>query len=301
MDLGSLAATDLNLLVALHALLDAGGVTAAARRVGVTQPAMSRSLARLRELFGDPLLVRSGRGMVRTPLAIELGPPLAQLLERVATLLEPDGPFDPRAPRRFRVAMVDYAGAVVLPNLARSLAADAPGVALDVRPLAEWDAVASALARGTLDAAIGFEHDVPASLERRELLRDRFVCVVRRGHPRVGKRLTLRRYVELPHVLVSSRGPVTGVADVALARRGLARTIAVTVPHFMVAPQVVRRGNAIATLAERIATLAPAGLRLFEPPLEIPGFTLMLAWHGAQGASVARTWLRERIAATVIP
>jgi len=295
MRLRQLAAIDLNLLVALHALLETGSVTVAAGRVGITQPAMSRSLARLRALFDDPLLVRSGRGMAPTPLARALAPSLAAAIETIAAVLEPGEDFDPAVARTLRVAMVDYAGAVLLPRLLAGLADEAPRLRLEVLPLTAWAPIPAELAAGRLDAALGFAHDLPEALEREVLLDDRFVCIARRGHPRIKKRLTLGQFVDLPHVLVSTRGRVTGAVDVALARRGLARHVAATVPHFLVAPQVVRHGDFIATMAARIVDLAPAGLRRFEPPLDIDGFALALAWHPSQRDSKVHRWLRERI------
>ena len=293
--LRSLAATDLNLLVALQALLETGSVTTAAGRVGVTQPAMSRSLARLRQLFGDPLLVRSGRSMAPTPFARALAPELAETMGRLVALLEPGESFDPEAERTVRVAMVDYAGAVLLPSLVEHLAEVAPRLILEVLPLTDWRTSAADLATGRLDAAVGFGHDVADLLECETLVEDRFVCIVRRGHPRVRKRLSLRAFVDLPHVLVSTRGRVRGAVDVALAQRGLERSVAVTVPHFLVAPQVVRKGDCIATMAERIVALAPQGLRRLEPPLPISGFSVVLAWHPTQRESRVQVWLREQI------
>ena len=298
-NLRRLAAADLNLLVALAALLEEQSVTRAAARVGITQPAMSRALSRLRSALEDPLLVRAGRSMRPTPRGRELAEALPPVLQQLAGILTPAKTFDRHASHRFRLAMTDYAALLVLPGLQRRLARTAPRVELEVVPMQQWDGPASELASGELDGAVGFGHDVPDALDHDVLLEDTFVCAVRRGHPRVRKRLTVRQYTETPHVLVSSRGRVTGAVDVALARHGLRRHVAMVVPHFLVAPRVLLGSDYVATLARRIIQLSPSGLRCFKPPVEIPGFSVVLAQHPLQKASVPHAWLRGMIASSV--
>lgn len=290
-----LPGVDANLLVALDALLREGHVTRAARRVGLSQSAMSHALARLRAVFDDPLLVRTARGMTLTPraqaLAQRLGPALAEL----DAVLGPPEPFEPRAlEREFRIAAIDFAQLVLIPPLLAALARAAPRVELVVLPPAE--PVERALADGAVDLAIGLHRDAPA-LEQRQLLTERFVCVVRTGGGS-RSRMTLKRFSELPHVLVSPRGRVPGAVDAALRRRSGARRVALTVPNTLAAALVVAESDAVLTVAERVARLALRGLpvRLFTPPIALAPFRVTMLWHPRLGADPAHTFLREMLA-----
>lgn len=290
---------DLNLLVALRALLAERHVTRAARAVGLTQPAMSHALARLREALGDPLLVRSGAGMVPTARAEAMRAPLERALEDLASAVAPPAPFDPaRASRRFHLAASDYVELVMLPALLARVRDEAPGIDLRVT---NYDAKTTRdLGDGKLDLAIGFRGATAGAspgLYTQRLFGDRFVCVVREGHPRVGKRLTLDTFLELPHALVSPRGESGGIVDDALALQGKRRRVAAEIPHFLVAPYVIRETDLVLTLAERVARIfVPAlGLRQLPPPLELPSFSMVLLWHERQHADPAQRWLRDLV------
>lgn len=290
---------DLNLLVAFDALLGEQSVTRAARRLGLSQPAMSSTLGRLRRLIGDPVLVRTRARMVPTPRAMELVGPVREILRQVEVALSAPAPFDPaRTKRRFQIATNDYVEVVLLPMLVRALARDAPGIDLDVRPLGT-EYPDDALQTGKLDLAIGFAYNAPAELHSEILFEDRFICAARRDHPGIASRLTPRQYADLPHVMVSPSGGVTGVVDNALALHGLERRVAVTLPHFAVAPHVVAQSDCIVTLAERVARrfadILP--LRLLEPPIGLPGFRIAMAWHERNAVDPAQQWLRERLRA----
>ena len=292
-----LGGVDLNLLAALDALLAEQRVARAAARVGLSQPAMSRALGRLRALLGDPLLVRDGARMRTTPRADALGPRVRRILAEVkATLLEA-APFDPAADRRtFVIATNDYCGAVLLPGLIQRLRREAPLVDLKVRALGPSTPV-EALAEGALDLAIGTFLEGTAGLVEQVLLEDGFVCVVRAGHPLARPRLTLRRYAEAEHLLVSAPGEGPGVADLALAERGLARRVAVRVPYFLVAARLVASTDLVLTLPRRLAEVvaADAGLVLLKPPLPLPRFEVTLVGHPRAAADPALAWLRALI------
>lgn len=293
----NLSRIDLNLLVAFDALLSEQSVTRAAQRLGLSQPAMSSALGRLRRLLDDPVLIRTPTRMVPTARAMELVAPVRQILQQVESALATPAPFDPASStRRFRIATVDYVELVLLPALLRELSHTAPGVALDISLIGP-DYPEEQLQNGKLDLAIGFAHNLPPELHSRILMKDRFICVVRADHPGVGKRLTLEQYVALQHVMVSPRGSVTGVVDQALATQGLERRLAATVPHFLAAPHVVAHSDYIVTLAGRVARIYAAFLpiRLVKPPVVLPEFRIAMAWHARAEHDPALTWLRETL------
>ncbi len=300
----NLGALDLNLLRVLDALLGERHVTRAARRVGLSQPATSHALARLRAALGDPLLVRGhGGALVPTPRAAALQPRLRAALDAVAAALRGDAPFDPATARAtFRIATGDYAEMVILPGLMARLARDAPHVDLRVIPAPD-DRVA--LAAGEIDCVLAPRRapsEAVGGYERR-LFDETFTCLVRRGHPAAAQRLTLARYEALPHLLVAPRGTPGSFVDDALAALGRRRRVALTVPHFLVAPHVVAATDLIVTLASRIADVVagPLDLVALPPPLELPGFTMSLWWHERNHHDPAQRWLRDAIATVATP
>jgi LysR family transcriptional regulator, transcriptional activator of nodD3 and syrA len=299
---GGLAGLDLNLLVVLDALLAERHVTRAARRVGLTQPACSHALGRLRRALGDPLLVRGpGGAMVTTPRAEALAPGLRAALAELATAVAGPPSFDPATARRsVRIATSDYAELVVLPALIAALGRDAPGVDVWVVPLPTTRyAQLAMLASGAADLVIGPpRRDGPAGIYERRLFDERFRCVVRRGHPAGGRRLTLARYCALSHVMVAPRGTAGSVVDDALAARGRRRRVAVAVPHFLVVPHLVAASDLVATLAGRVvdAYADTAGLVVMAPPIELPGFAIAMTWHERLHRDPAQRWLRDQVA-----
>ncbi|HET7503106.1 MAG TPA: LysR family transcriptional regulator, partial [Kofleriaceae bacterium] len=212
-----LAGVDLNLLTALDVLLDEQNVTRAAKRLGVSQPAVSHNLRRLRELLGDPLLVRTPRGMQATPRAHELRPAVRAALEAAEAVLQAAPRFDPaHAERRFVLGMADQAAFQLLPPLLARLAAEAPGITLQLRPPPLE--LSAALAEGEIELVIGVFGDAPSGIRSEALWEERFACVVRRGGPGSRAPLDLRRYLALSHLLVAPRGRPGSVVDDLLAR-----------------------------------------------------------------------------------
>lgn len=294
----NLGAVDLNLLVALRALLEERHVTRAARRVGLSQPAMSHALARLRELFDDPLLVRTKRGMQPTPRAEEIAPALARALEDLGRIVAPPERFEPtRSKRCFTLVSDDYSELVVLPKVLARAWKEAPNIQLRVRPIhARWN---DDLVEGRVDFALVPARTGPAlrDVVVQKMFHEDFVLVVRADHPHVKKKLTLAEYLALPHALIAPRGEGGSVVDTALGRLGgRSRRVAVEVPHFLVAPFVVRETDVVLMLAERIAkAMANAlDLRVLAPPdeLGLNGFDIYLAWHGRQRNDAAHAWMR---------
>lgn len=284
---------DLNLLRALDALLDERSVTRAAQRLSLTQPAVSGMLTRLRESFDDPLFVRTQRGIAPTLRAQALACPVKELLGTIETLLRPQD-FDPAtADVTLRIASTDYAlQAVVVPYLAE-LRRQAPRVRVAVVP-AQHLPLLERLERGEIDLALVSPDNTPADLYARRLFDERYVCVLRAGHPDARRRrLTLDRFCALDHALVSyDGGSFQGVTDEALAKLGRERRVMLSVTSFLVLPEILCASDLIAVVPERLVTHAE-GLVVLPPPLDIPGFTKTVAWHERTHRSAAHRWARQ--------
>jgi DNA-binding transcriptional LysR family regulator len=292
---------DLNLLRALDALLEAESVTGAARRLGLTQPALSRALARLRAHLHDPLLVRVGRRLTLTPRAREMARPLRQALQQLGATLAERPPFEPgRCRRTFRVATVDYGAAVLVPPLVNRLAVAAPGAGLVI--VNQREDFSAALESGALDLVVVPRRDAWAGIVWRPLFEDRFVCLVRRGHPTLRKRkpLTLAAYCAFDHIVVAPQGGGgASPIDAALARLGRQRRIAVRVPSFLLAPRVIATSDLILTIFSRVIS-DPGGdsLRALRPPLPLPGVSVSLAWHENLASDAEHAWFRDIVSQT---
>lgn len=296
-----LGGLDLNLIVALDALLRERHVTRAARRLGVTQSAASHSLARLRRLLGDPLLVRgAGGALFATPRAEQLGPAIGRALAGIADALRSPAAFEPGTARRtFHVGAADYADAVLLPRLAARLGKVAPHIDLFTHAYQDWGD--ARLLDGSLDLVLGPPRGVlrPAGSYEKAILIEQFTCIMRRGHPLARKRLTLARYCATPHLMVAPRGALGSFVDDALAAAGAQRRVAVAVPHFLVVPHVIAATDLIATLANRLVALLGPGLGLVRkpPPFPLPGFSIAMAWHERNHHDPAHRWFRDELAA----
>ncbi len=287
---------NLNLLVAFDALIEERSVTRAARRVGVSQPALSASLHRLRELFGDPLFRRAAHGLEPTPRALELAAPVRQGLRLLGEALSPPS-FDPASARRgFVILASDYVEFVLLPPLLRQIAALAPGISLEVKPWGLHE-IPPQLARGEADLLIGFYDQVPPQHSAKPLFEEEYAVIARRRHPKIKTRLTLARYLECGHVLVSEKSGSPGSVDRALAAQGKSRRVAARVSHFLLVPMLVARTDLVAALSRRVAEpfAAALKLRLFPPPLSLPKSRIGQAWHDQMTADPGHRWLREQI------
>ena len=292
-----LSSIDMNLLLVLRALLSERHVTRAASRVGLSQSATSHALARLRELYGDPLLVRSGSELRLTPRATRLLPTLERGLSDLQAALDGEPVFDPsRAARRFSIGMADYMQAVVMGPLLSRLASDAPNVDLTINTYPNLE---EQLGSGAIDLALTVAApQPPRTLSIASIFEDDFVCMVRRDHPIVKKKLTLERYVELRHLVVAPSGTPGSIVDTELERRGLSRRIALRVSNFLIAPIVICETDLINTMPTRLAQQAARNypLRLLPPPLPLPRFGLISLWHPRLDNDPAQRWLRELVA-----
>ena len=285
---------DLNLLKALDALLDECNVTRAASRLGVTQPAMSGMLTRLRENFGDPLFVRAKHGIVPTQRALELSAPLKQVISQIGALLQPPS-FDPlTANITFTIAATDYAlRAVALPFLS-ALKQQAPHIRIALVPVDDKQ-VQLQLERGDIDLALLTPESTPPDLHAKNLFDEHYVCVLRQGHPAMQgrKQLTVSQLCELDHALVSyTGGGFRGVTDEALEKLGQQRQVSLSVKSFIILPEILRASDMVAILPSRLVA-GMDDLMVFAPPIEVPGFTKVAAWHERTHRDVAHRWLRE--------
>jgi len=293
-------AADLNLLVAFGELLRGPSVTAAAARLGVTQPAMSRTLARLRKTFGDPLFVRTASGLRPTPRATALQPLLEEVLEGAETLIAGPERFDPgTAQRTFVIGTADYGEAVLLPPLLRRLTSEAPGVRLRlaVVPMP----LDAALERGEVDLAWTPRVHAPRTVVWTRLFDETFAFVVRREHPVLKQGpFTLDRYLSLLHLAIAPVGRSSGnPLDDLLARMGRKRDVVATVPSFLVVPSLLAASDVGATLPQRVITATAERYDLVSLPIPFPaqGFSMHQAWHERMRKDPGHAWLRQIVTA----
>jgi DNA-binding transcriptional LysR family regulator len=294
----NIAAIDLNLLVVFEALYAELSVTAAARRLGLSQPATSNALARLRRTLGDPLFVRVGRRLQATPRADALARRVQRGLGELREALAADQSFEPaRSSDTFTIATADYFEMFVVPVLCQRLADVAPAVTLRVVRLTTEEPPAG-LRTGEIDLAISVFRDVPRGYNYEPILSDTFVCLLHQRLAGTRTRLSRSWFVRLPHVLVSPGGGVRGQVDEALARYGLARFIRATVSSFATAPLIAAQADVIVTAPTRVAGLLarPMGLQVFPPPVHVPGFLVTQCWHQRVDRDPASLWLRRMVA-----
>lgn len=285
---------DLNLLRAFDAVLHEGSVTAAGERLGLSQPALSNALSRLRRLLDDPLFVRTPGGMRPTPFSQRLAAPVRQALDLIQTTLSQQAAFDPRTSQRsFRLQLSDVGEIVFLPALLERLEREAPGVRIDTGQLPQ-DEVSEALGAGEVDLAVGFLPGLSAGVMSRRLFRDRYVCLVRADHPRIGSRITLAQFLAASHVLVSARGSAHEIVEQTLRNKGLARRIALRVPHFTVVPMILARSDHMVIVPEGLMrAIARFGrFKSLKPPVDIPALDVKVHWHERFGRDPGIAWLR---------
>src|SRR3954466_13268633 len=290
---------DLNLLVALDALLSERNVTRAAQRVGLSQPGMSNALGRLRRLLDDPLLVRRGAALVPTARAEALIGPVHEALEIIRSALDAQRSFDPATDRRsFRLSCSDYSVLMLIGPLVPALRAHAPGVLVDIIP--RLGDAGRALLDGDVDVVIEPPEIMgDTDLESLRLWDDRWECCVWEGNARVGKRMTMERYTALGHLIYSMGGSGQPVAlpDLHLARLGVPRRIELSVESFLLAPFLPHGTDPVPLPPKRAEpSLRRTGdIRALEAPVEFPPLVETLWWHSRATADPAHAWLRTRI------
>ena len=287
---------DLNLLRVFDAVLRDRSVTLAAKHLGLTQPAVSNALARLRAQFEDALFVRTSTGMDATPFARELAEPVRQALALLEAALAHGPGFDPAtSTRAFRFYMSDLGQIEFLPPLVERAQRVAPGVRLEAVAL-EVEDIGDALAAGALDLAVGFLPGLGPPVRRQPLFRDPYVCLMRADHPDIDKTLTKRKFLAASHALVSYRGGHR-VIEEALERAGLARRITLRVPHFTVVPMVLERSDLILILPRKVARVyqRQGRFKFLPPPVPIPPADVAAHWHERFERDPGCRWLREML------
>ncbi len=288
---------DLNHLVLFHQLTVERSVSRVAETLGVSQPAVSNSLAKLRRLLGDALFVRTGAGMVPTPFAEQLAEPVGRALGLLHSGLNQQPQFDPGSARRLlTIGMTDIGEVVFLPALVKRLHDVAPGVRLNtVRNSATH--LRDDMESGKVDLAIGPLPQLRGGFFQRKLFRQRYVCVFRRGHHLDRKRITMADFKAAEHLAIVSAGTGHGKIDDLLRRAGIERNIILSVPHFVSVGHILRETNLVATVTETLAAslVEPFGLSYRPHPAALPEVAINVFWHAKVHRSPIHQWLREQV------
>ena len=288
---------DLTLLMVLDGALRHRKLTTVAQQLGLTQPAISHALTRLRDILGDPLFVRRANGVQPTPRALALAQPVAQALATLREALQQGRCFDPSCARReFRIAALDYAIAMLVPDFLARFSTVAPGCRLAFRSLG-YEEGRVALTNGSIDLILGIPAPSGPFLQR-TLLTESFVVLARPGHPIIGRKLDLARYLKCGHLLVSAAGDVRGSVDNALAKIERERRVVAAVPQFLAGFATVAASDMITTAPRRLARrhATAFGLRQFEVPFPMPGFEVGTLRHENTAQDAGLNWLEGELA-----
>lgn len=296
----ALARLDLNLLVVFRVVAELKHVTRAAQYLGLSQPALSHALARLREALGDPLFVKSSRGMVLTPMAERLARPVAEALARLEREVLAPGPFAPATLKRvFNVRSTDLVESLVAAPLAARLQSSAPDVQISFTSTS-FGLPREALETGAADLAVaGFFGDLPDGFYQQRLFTDGFLCAVRQDHPRLAKKakLTLDAYAGERHVLISPGGELSGTVDKALKAQKKGRVVVLGTSGFTVAGFVAAGSDLVLTAPARLVSQLAAHLplKIFAPPLALPDIKIVQVWHERNHKDEGHKWFREQL------
>jgi len=287
---------DFNLLRAFDALLREKHVTRAADRLEVSQSTMSVSLAKLRDLLGDELLMRSGAGLMPTELALLLWPRVQDAIAAMERVIEP-ARFDPAsANHTFRLILIDYIDLLMMPTVMRRIRAEAPGVKVHVLQTNPHH-FGELMAAGEVDLALTYFPNAPEYLKGRKLFSDRFLGLAARGHPVLGRPLDVADFCALPHVTIEpAAAQIYNVQiDAALEPHGLSRRVQMVKPSFLALPFMLESSDMVACIPARLARrmMRMAAVEVFDIPLDLPLFDVRMLWHPRTQHSPAHEWLRE--------
>ncbi|MDG9882208.1 LysR family transcriptional regulator [Pseudomonas putida CSV86] len=285
---------DLNLFIVFDAIYTEANLTRAGQIVGITQPAVSNALARLRETFNDPLFVRTAQGMVPTPMAQNIIGPVRNALSLLRVSVQESRIFNPlQANKTFRISMTDLTEAVVLPPLFQRLRRLAPAVVIESF-LCKRRETTKELAAGRLDFAVDAPLNTDPQVRHVKLMQDQYVCALRQGHPMAKERISLDEYMGMTHIHISSRRNGLGYVDLALGKMGLQRRIALRSQHYLMASQVLQQTDMVMTVPERFARRHQLNyVRL--PVNDVPPLETHLYWHESTDQDPANRWMREQM------
>lgn len=289
---------DVGMLRTFDALMREKNVSRAAARLFLSQPAVSASLNRLREVFGDPLFTRTAHGVLPTERALGLAPQVQKVLADLAALLEADQPFDPASSNRiFRVAGSDHASRMLLPALSRALIACGSAIRIVWVPPGTWS-LAEHLNKGELDLAVVARIQPPRDMETQVLYEDRYVYVMRKDHPRAAEPVTLDSFCEIPQVFLGyGTSMLDDLIDETLARGGRQRLAQIAVTSFGQIVHQLQHSDHAAVLGGRVARQFADELLIQEVPFELPGYQSLVCWDARAAGDRGIQWLREQVAA----
>lgn len=284
---------DLNLFIVFDAIYTETNLTRAGQIIGITQPAVSNALARLRETFDDPLFVRTAQGMVPTPLAQNIITPIRNALQLLRVSVQESRSFDPRhAEKNYHISMTDLNETLLLPLLFQRLCRNAPGIRIESFQ-AKRRETTKELAAGRLDFAIDMPLNTDPQVRHVKLFDDHYVCAMRPGHPMAMEKLTLDEYLSMQHIHISSRRHGLGHVDLALGKMGLQRKITLRSQHYLMASTVLRNTDMALTVSERFAKRH--GLHYVALPVDVQPLESHLYWHESTDQDPANRWMREQI------
>ncbi|OLS62765.1 LysR family transcriptional regulator [Pseudomonas putida] len=285
---------DLNLFIVFDAIYTEANLTRAGQIVGITQPAVSNALARLRETFNDPLFVRTAQGMVPTPMAQNIIGPVRNALSLLRVSVQESRIFNPlQANKTFRISMTDLTEAVILPPLFQRLRRLAPAVVIESF-LCKRRETTKELAAGRLDFAVDAPLNTDPQVRHVKLMQDQYVCALRQGHPMAKDKISLDEYMGMTHIHISSRRNGLGYVDLALGKMGLQRRIALRSQHYLMASQVLQQTDMVMTVPERFARRHQLNyVRL--PVNDVPPLETHLYWHESTDQDPANRWMREQM------
>ena len=290
----NLSKVDLNLFIVFDAIYTEANLTRAGQIVGITQPAVSNALSRLRETFNDPLFVRTAQGMVPTPMAQNIIGPVRNALQLLRVSVQESRIFNPlQANKTFRISMTDLIEAVILPPLFQRLRRQAPAVQIESF-LAKRRETTKELAAGRIDFAVDAPLNTDPQVRHVKLLEDRYVCAMRKGHPLAKDKISLDDYLSLTHIHISSRRSGLGLVDLALGKMGIQRKIALRSQHYLMASQVMQQTDMAMTVPESFAHRH--GLHAVDLPVnDVPAQETHLYWHESTDQDPANRWMREQL------
>ncbi|WP_137885703.1 LysR family transcriptional regulator [Pseudomonas sp. 2FE] len=284
---------DLNLFIVFDAIYTEANLTRAGQIVGITQPAVSNALARLRETFNDPLFVRTAQGMVPTPMAQNIIGPVRNALSLLRVSVQESRIFTPlQANKTYRISMTDLTEEVILPPLFQRLRRLAPAVQIESF-LSKRRETTKELAAGRLDFAVDAPLNTDPQVRHVKLLADRYVCAIRKGHPLAKDKLSLDEYMSLTHIHISSRRSGLGYVDLTLGKMGIQRKIALRSQHYLMASMVMQQTDMAMTVPERFAR--SHDLHYIGLPVEVPPVETHLYWHESTDQDPANRWMREQL------